>query len=618
VRVGRAGLAHVAAEPAEVTETRPARGLSIAAHVAVVCCYLAIAVVLTWPLWSDPSVRVPGLGAGISNDIYLNDWFMRYAAVAVSHGRLPALVTTTLDWPQGVNAMWNTSFLLPGVLLAPLTLLAGPQVSLTAALTIGFFGSAVSMFFVLRRWQASVSAAAIGGAIYGFSPAVRMAAQDHYHLQFAVLLPLIVHAVLRLLTGRGHPVRTGAWLGLLIAAQLFIAEEMLVDAVLASVFVLVVLVLSRPRQAIRLRRIGGVAAGAGVAVLVTVLLGGHALWVQFHGPLTEQGSPWNIGAYKGVLRDFVLAPNNQLFHGPDFVQFVVGSHQRYSEYFAYLGWPLLIVLLVAAIAGWPDVRIRVAAVACAGLELCSLGANAITFDHTTISARWLPWYWVHNLPVLSQALPNRMSILADAAAAAVFAFSLDRLRGVLPRWRRWRAPVAAVLTAVALLPLIPLIPLPVHANNIVAPPPGWSAAMAKLDLEPGAPVLVLPKYDALTMSWEANTARPFSIVGGYCIAPDSTGHAADCVSLMNAPERQVALDMSRLIRGSRWAVWPSRGLMASALAGWRPAAVIEEDINPASSLGRFLRSYFGPPQVKVDDVLCWRVGPPAWHALARD
>jgi hypothetical protein len=613
----RVGLAHVAAEPAEVTQTRPARVLSVAAHLAVVCCYLLIAVVLTWPLWAHPAIEVPGLGRGISNDIYLNDWFMRYAAVAVSHGRLPALVTTTLNWPQGVNAMWNTSFLLPGVLLAPVTLLAGPQVSLTAALTLGFFGSAVSMFFVLRRWQASLSAAAIGGAIYGFSPAVRMAAQDHYHLQFAVLLPLIVHAVLRLLTGRGHPVRTGAWLGLLIAAQLFIAEEMLVDAVVASVLVLLVLVLSKPRRV--LRRIGGVAAGAGVAVVVAAVLGGHALWVQFHGPLTEQGSPWNIAGYRGVLADFVTAPNNQLFHGPGFVQFIVGSHQRYSEYFAYLGWPLLIVLLVAAVAGWPDLRIRVSAVMFAGLELCSLGGNPIGFDRKIVDPRWLPWYWLHDLPVLSQALPNRMSILADAAAAAVFAFSLDRLRGVLPRWRRWRAPAAALLTAVALLPLIPLIPLPVHANRMIAPPPGWSAAMAKLDLAPEAPVLVLPKYDALTMSWEANTARPFSIVGGYCIAPDSTGHAADCVGLMTAPEQQVALDMSRLMRGSRWAVWPNHGLMARALAGWRPAAVIAEDINPRSSLGRFLRSYFGPPQVQVDGVLCWRVRPIAGpHPPARD
>ncbi len=105
----------------------------------------------------------------------------------------------------------------PSVLLAPVTLLAGPQASLTVLTTLGFAGSAASLFFVLRRRGAGPSAAALGGAICGaicgFSPALRIAAEDHYPLQFAVLLPLIVDAVLRLATGRGRPIRTGAWLG---------------------------------------------------------------------------------------------------------------------------------------------------------------------------------------------------------------------------------------------------------------------------------------------------------------------------------------------------------------------------------------------------------------------
>ena len=44
--------------------------------------------------------------------------------------------------------------LLPGVLLAPVTLVFGPQVSLTLLLTVGFAGSwPLAMFAVLRRWD---------------------------------------------------------------------------------------------------------------------------------------------------------------------------------------------------------------------------------------------------------------------------------------------------------------------------------------------------------------------------------------------------------------------------------------------------------------------------------
>ena len=43
----------------------------------------------------------------------------------------------------------------------------------------------------------------------------------------------MIHALLLLLTGRGKAVRTGAWLGLLVGAQVFIGEEMLVYTAVA-------------------------------------------------------------------------------------------------------------------------------------------------------------------------------------------------------------------------------------------------------------------------------------------------------------------------------------------------------------------------------------------------
>jgi len=179
-------------------------------------CYVLGAFALTYRLWADPAGQMV---AGNAGDINLFSWFMRDVATAVSHGHLPALVTTGLNAPQGINLMWNTSELLPGVVLAPVTLLAGPQTSLNVLLTVGFAGSAASLFLVLRRWDVSVIPAAIGGAVYGFSPALITSGIGHFQLEFAVLPPLIIHMVLRLVTGRGHALRTGLYLGLLTAAQ---------------------------------------------------------------------------------------------------------------------------------------------------------------------------------------------------------------------------------------------------------------------------------------------------------------------------------------------------------------------------------------------------------------
>ncbi|HEV3293814.1 MAG TPA: hypothetical protein VG123_32950, partial [Streptosporangiaceae bacterium] len=108
----------VAAPP--VAERKAARAGNRARWL-IVGCYLLAAVALTWRLWADPAARAQ---AGDTPDVDLFAWFMHYDAVAIAHGHLPALVTAAMNAPRGINLMWNTSFLLPGVLLAPVTLLA--------------------------------------------------------------------------------------------------------------------------------------------------------------------------------------------------------------------------------------------------------------------------------------------------------------------------------------------------------------------------------------------------------------------------------------------------------------------------------------------------------------
>ena len=236
--------------------------------------------------------RLAHAGRRTSLTIDLFSWFIRYSAESVAHGSLPALVTTAMNAPHGINLMWNTSLLLPGVLLTPVTLLAGPQTSLTLLLTLGFAGSAASLFWVLRRWGVRIGPAALGGALYGFSPALLAAAVGHYHLEFAVLPPLMIDALLRIVTGRGQAIKNGVWLGLLAGAQFFIGEELLVDTALAAGVVLVVLAVMIPRAVAGQagRSVAGLARrGRGVALVIC----GYALWVQFHGPLAEHGSPWN-------------------------------------------------------------------------------------------------------------------------------------------------------------------------------------------------------------------------------------------------------------------------------------------------------------------------------------
>src|SRR3984885_8272518 len=270
--------------------------------------YLVGAVALTMWLCRDAASRIV---AANPYDAEQFAWFFRYDATAVAHLRLPALITTGMNAPQGISLMWNTAMPLPGVLLAPLTLLAGPQASLSVLMTLGFAGSAVSMFATARRLDASTAAAGLAGLVYGFSPALIQSSAGHYDLQFAVLPPLIIDAAMGLVagrcgTGRQAAARCGIRLGLLAAAQLFIDEELLLNAAVAAGPMAGGLAVPRPDAVAS--RIRDIATGTGAGLAVAAPIAAYPLWVQFLGPLRQQGSPFGADYYKKDLAGFVRPP----------------------------------------------------------------------------------------------------------------------------------------------------------------------------------------------------------------------------------------------------------------------------------------------------------------------
>jgi hypothetical protein len=564
----------------------------------ILICYLAGAIVVTWRLWADPASRAQ---IGDTADVDLFAWFMHYDATAVAHGGFPALVTTAMNAPRGINLMWNTSFLLPGILLTPVTLLAGPQVSLTVMLTLGMAGSAATLFWVLRRWGASLGAAALGGAVYGFSPALLNSGIGHYHLEFAVLPPLMVDALLRIVTGRGDPLRNGGWLGLLGAAQLFTGEELLADTALTGLVLVVVVAAGRPRD-IRVKARGAV-LGLATGAAVTLVISAHALWVQFFGPLTEHNHPLGSDPFTNKPAFFVDPAKNMLFHTAGSADSAAAYSRGLPEYLGYLGWPLLVVLVAATICFWRDPRVRTAGLTWMALELLTLGGGTMTNGSFHYPGILLPFHYLQGSPLFSQVLPDRLSILADGAAGAVLAFSLDRARSAARQPWAWSSIVPG---AIAVAAVIPLIPLPYQAAPVSGVPAGWQATFASLRLASDARVLVVPVASGRrpqVLRWQADTGEPRLMIGGYFVGPDKTGQQ---MIYIPGPATTAAQYLDTLWNGPPPAGPLPRGLISSDLAYWRPAAVVAVT-SPASHLGHYLVSLLGRPDLTIGSVIAWRL-----------
>jgi hypothetical protein len=593
--------------------------------------YLLGAVVVTMWLWRDPASRIV---AGNPYDTDQFTWYFRYDAVAAAHFHLPALTTDAMNAPQGISVMWNTFMLLPGTLLAPVTLLAGPQASLTLLLTAGFAGSALAMFAVLRRWGAGVAAAALGGGVYGFSPALVQSSLGHYDLQFAVLPPLIADAAFCLVAGRplagrlaagrlaagrlaaGGPgtnwraaaVR-GAWLGLLAAAQVFIAEETLLDAAIAVAVMTAVLAASRPRAVAGRAR--EVATGLAAGVCVAALVAGYPLWMQFFGPLRQGSSPFTPDFYKADLAGFVRPSSFLLLHTAGSARFAATFQGGLPEYLAYLGWPMLAALAVVTACLWRLPRVRAAAVAFAVLAVLSLGGTLLAGGHEHAGVK-LPWYWLQTLPVTGSVLPSRYSIVADGAAAAAFAFGFDAARA------RWPG-AGRLIAGLAVAAVLPLVPAPLPAAAPAPVPAGWSTALAALRLPAGAHVLAVPiPVSTFTepLRWQADTGQPSSLVGGYFMGPTWSGQAAtdgnglssEAMYLNQLWAQSSHVPVATVATLPANEIYPSALQMRAQLRGWRVSAVVAVT-TPASPLGRYLTGLLGPPAGHAGQVLTWRFNP---------
>jgi hypothetical protein len=584
------------------------------------------ALFLTMWLWRDPASRIVAANP-FDTDQFA--WYFRYDAAAAAHFRLPALTTDGMNAPQGISVMWNTFMPLPGILLAPVTLLAGPQASLTVVMTAGFAGSALAMIVVLRRWGASVPAAALGGGVYGFSPALIQSSLGHYDLQFAVLPPLIADAALRLATGHYGPgrhrgpggrcgpgggrsgrggwstARCGAWLGLLAAAQVFIAEELLFDTGVAVVIMVAVAMAARPRAiAGRMRDVAtGLAAGAGVAAVVA----GYPLWVQFFGPLRQQGAPFTPDFYKNDLAGFVQPSSSQLLHTAGSAAFSHGFQGGLPEYLAYLGWPMLAALALVAVRFFRRLPLRAAAVSFVVLSVLSLGGTLLAGGHEHQYIK-LPWYWLQALPVTGSVLPDRFSIVADGVAAATMAFGFDAARRQWPGARR----VIAGLAAAAVIALVPA-PLPTAAAPPV--PAGWTATFSALRLPAGAHVLVVPIPVATytePLRWAADTGQPASMTGGYFMGPtwagpaatDGNGLSSEAMYLNQLWAQSASVPVATVATLPVNQIYPDAAQMRAQFAGWKLSAIVAVT-GLQSSFGRYLTGLLGPPAVRAGQVIGW-------------
>jgi hypothetical protein len=447
------------------------------------------------------------------NDQALIEWFLAYGVV-IWKGDF-SLVTARLNSPDGINLMTNASHLLHGVIMAPVTVLFGAPVSFALLAALNLSATAAGWYLLMVRtlgWKRG--GAILGAVLAGFGPGMIGQSNSHLHITAQWLVPLIVYLVIRLtrVTTRASAARTGVALGVVLAAQLLLGEEVLFLAML-TIALFAVLYALRRRAWVR-PRVGrfvtGIAAAAGVSIVLTA----YPIWTQLYGAQHTPNAPFSAHYFYADLASYVRYSPLSLA-GPDTPSPLATSP---SEYNTFLGWALILLAIGLVIWCWRSATAFALGVTALIMGLLSFGPN-VTVNGERLAIPGL-YSLIGRIPLVDAALPTRYALPLLPLIGLVIAFGIGRAWASPKPAVRWVVPVLAIGA------IVPTLPVPLK-TTYRAPVPDFITSGAWRDCVPEGGVLVpvpLPTpHDPDTMRWAAATGDAFGLPEGFFIGPYAAG-----------------------------------------------------------------------------------------------
>ena len=237
--------------------------------------FLALAVLLTWPLASALFTDLPGRGADDNVNFVWNLWWMRDLLAGGSSG---GFHTGLLFHPYGVDLTLHTHTALPAFVAA--TLLASlPVVAAQNVLLIVFAAlNGFCAYLLALRLTGFVAASMVAGIYFAASPYFAGHLLGHFNLQSGWGLPLFALAFAVALAHRG--ISTAILAGVVLAAVAYTDYYYVVYLVAFAAIVLI-------RRAVALsvtraprRRFGWV---DGVLTVLAFAMAVVAIWIAFTG-----------------------------------------------------------------------------------------------------------------------------------------------------------------------------------------------------------------------------------------------------------------------------------------------------------------------------------------------
>ena len=483
---------------------------------------------------------------GYTTDPQVLIWSLAWWPHALLHGQNP-FVTKELWAPVGINLAWSQTAPGLAILLAPLTLVAGPIVAYnTAALAMPALGAWAS-FLLCRHLTRATGPAIVGGYLFGFSTYVIGGTLAHVQTTAVFVVPLVALTVVRFfegeLAGRGLALRLAA----LLTAQALIETEILFTLTLALVVGLVLVAVLVPPWRTRLPPLAGplVAAYTTAGVLLSPLL-------YYLAAGSSAAKAQSYAAFVGDAMN-VVVPTHVEAIGWWADHLTRAFPANDAERGTYIGVPVLVIVALFARTQWRSRAGRLLLVAFLLGLVATLGSWLTLDGHRLIE---LPWVHLASRPPFSDLMPVRFSLYTSLVTALVVALWLTRSRADVG--------IRIGLSVLAIVSLAPNVGLadwagPQARTLFAATPPtipalfsgnGYRSCLRKNEV-----VLALPFGSrGNSLIWQAEAGFWFRLAGGYianAVPPFfATSHAVEVVASNKDPALVTLAELRAFLRAA--------------------------------------------------------------------
>jgi hypothetical protein len=443
-------------------------------YLVAAAAFVNLTILFTWPLAANFATFVNGN----VYDVFHEMWYL-HLDYSAPLGPFFLLWTHTILYPYGVPMYFQVLSPLNAIIGAPIYQFAGLVETYNFLYMFSFFGSALSMYFLVRYLTSNRYAAFIAGIAFAFAPIHLAQATAHLNVISSSLLPIFPYFLLKMT--REESDRNGVYAGIIVALNAMFDLHFLLDCmVITAGMMIYFLILKRKTVlnkpfAIRF-----------VLMVVTAGLIGIVVYFQtFYGLVIAPSSQGFAAA--------TTLPGVHTQRSADIVQFflppasnpIVGAYTfptyqnllTATDVQTYIGYTVLGLAIAGLVAKRRDREVFVWAFLAIVAFLLALGPYVqVNGQVTNLEGIWgylyylIPLFRAFRTPYrLDFVVALSLAILAGYGSAAI----LSRIGG-RPRWRitggLLRPTVAIIL---CILIAFEFITIPFAEMNAQIPP-GYS------------------------------------------------------------------------------------------------------------------------------------------------